>query len=121
MASDHILIQLHQIGEKMEARDRRVQRTVLHRVALLPTASQDHSEHDMVSHGIEAEPVSCQSVVPSMTYRLSNELVPCEVAKGLAELRNLNERATKGRDESQGWGSGGAFHFDGYTQNSSKF
>ena len=113
-ASDQILSQLHQIGEKMEAMDRRVQRTeaALEQgsscVNLLPTTSQGQSQYDTVSHGIDTELASSQSVVPSMSF-LKNESVQHEVEKRLTELKNLNESANKGRVKSQRGGPGEIF------------
>ena len=105
-ASDQILIQLCQIRGKLEAMDRRVQHTEAaleqgsSRVSLLPTTSQGQSQHDTVLHFTDTEWTSSQSVVPSMMYLRNNELVQTEVAKRLAELRNLNETATKCRVKS---------------------
>ena len=131
-ASDQILSQLRQIGEKMEAMDRRVQRTEAaleqgsSRVSLLPATSQSQSQYDTVSHGIDTELASSQSVVPSMSYLRNNESVQHEVEKRLTELRNLNESANKGRVKSQRGGPGEIFvkksialYIDRYTQNSS--
>ena len=42
-----------------------------------------------------------QSVVPSIEFLRSNESIQCEVEKHLAELRNLNETASKGRVKFQ--------------------
>ena len=114
-ASDQILSQLHQIGEKMEAMDRRVQRTEAaleqcsSHVSLLPTTSQGQSQYDTVSHGIDTELASSQSVVPSMSFLKNNESVQHEVEKRLTELKNLNESANKGRVKSQRGGPGEIF------------
>ena len=53
-------------------------------VTLLQTTTQGHYEHDSVSH-IETEPVSSQSVVPSVAHFRSNKWVQSEVEKHLAE------------------------------------
>ena len=73
------------------------------RVSLLPTTSQSQSQYDTVSHGVDSELASSQSVVPSMSYLRNNESVQHEVEKRLTELRNLNESANKGWVKSQRW------------------
>ena len=99
----------------MEAMDRRVQRTEAaleqgsSRVSLLPATSQSQSQYDTVSHGIDTELASSQSVVPSMSYLRNNESVQHEVEKRLTELRSLNESANKGRVKSQRGGPGEIF------------
>ena len=99
----------------MEAMDRRVQRTeaALEQgssgVSLLPTTSQSQPQYDTVSHGIDTELASFQSVIPSMSYLRNNESVQHEVEKRLTELRNLNESANKGRVKSQRGGPGEIF------------
>ena len=105
-ASDQILLQLRKIGEKMEAMDRRVQRT---EAALeqgsshvsLPGTSQSQSQYDTVLHGTDTELASSQSVVPSMLFLRTNESIQHEVEKRLTELRHFNESASKGRVKSQ--------------------
>ena len=113
-ASDQILLQLRKIGEKMEAMDRRVQRT---EAALeqgsshvsLPGTSQVQSQYDTVLHGTDTELASSQSVVPSMSFLRTNESIQHEVEKRLTELRHLNESASKGRVKSQRGGPGEIF------------
>ena len=112
--SDQILSKLQQIGQQMELMDRRVQRTEAaleqgsSRVSPLLSVSQSQqgtatvSNHTLtVSDSNGAEANVDQSVVPSIEFLRSNESVQCEVEKRLAELRTLNESATKGRVKSQ--------------------
>ena len=120
--SDQILSKLQQIGQQMELMDRRVQRTEAaleqgsSRVSPLLSVSQGQqgtatvSNHTLTvldSNGAEAN--VDQSVVPSIEFLRSNESVQCEVEKRLAELRTLNESATKGRVKSQRGGPGEIF------------
>ena len=109
--SQQILLQLQQLGGKMDLMDRRVQRT---ETALRQGTSQasssfvtSHSSSNpkVLSHGIDTECV-VESVVPSLGYLRSNESVQAEVDKRLAELAQLNESATKGRLKSQCGGPG---------------
>ena len=86
----------------MEAMDRRVQCTkaALEQgsscVNLLHTTFQANSQYDTVLHSKHTHLASSQSVVPSLIYLKNNESVQTEVEKRLAELKNLNESATKG-------------------------
>ena len=100
--SQHILLQLQQLGDKMDLMDRRVQRTE----AALEQGTSQASSSIVTSHnspiskvlstGIDTE-TTVESVVPSLGYLRSNESVQAEVDKRLAELAQINETATKGR------------------------
>ena len=106
--SDQILSKLQQIGGQMELMDRRVQCTeaVLEQgsshVSALPSTSKSQSGIAEVSNSNATETDIDQSVVPSIEFLRSNESIQCEVEKRLAELRTLNESATKGRVKSPG-------------------
>ena len=54
------------------------------RVSLLPTTSQSQSQYDTVSHSLDTELASSQSVVTSMSHLSNNESVQNEVKKCLA-------------------------------------
>ena len=104
--SDQILLQLRQIGKKIDLMDRRLQPT---KAALeqgsshnpLPFISQSQPVHNTVFNSTAMETSVDQSVIPSIEFLRSNESIQCEVEKHLAELRNLNETASKGRLKSQ--------------------
>ena len=109
--SQQILLQLQQLGDKMDLMDRRVQPT---EAALGQGTSQassssitphNSSSQNILSHGIDTE-CTVESVVPSLGYLRNNESVQAEVDKRLAELAQLNESATKGRLKSQRGGPG---------------
>ena len=104
--SQQILLQLQQLGDKMDLMDRRVQRT---EAALQEGTSQASSStvtsHNspnpkVLSNGIDTE-ATVESVVPSLGYLRGNESVQAEVDKRLAELAQINETATKGRLKSR--------------------
>ena len=63
-----------------------------------------------VAHSKATKDMSSESVVPSVEFLRQNDTLQSEVDKHLAELRNLNESASRGRVKSQrrgGWGGGG--------------
>ena len=99
----------------MEAMYRRVQHTetALEQnssyVSQLPNISQGQFQYNTVSHSTDAELASSQSVVPSMRYLRNNKSVQAEVEKQLAELKNLNKTAIKGRVKSLRGGPGEVF------------
>ena len=120
--SDQILSKLQQTGEQMELMDRRVRRTEAaleqgsSHVSPLPSTSRSqHGTATVSNHSITVPDSNVteanfdQSVVPSIEFLRSNESVQCEVEKRLAELRTLNESATKGRMRSQRGGPGDIF------------
>ena len=51
------------------------------------------------------EDATVESVVPSVDYLGTNDSLQCEVEGPLAELRNINGFATRGRVKSQRRGS----------------
>ena len=91
----------------MDLMDRRVQHTEAaleqgsSHVSLLPSISQSQPVHNSVADVTATENSIDQSVAPSIEFLRSNESIQCEVEKHLAELRNLNEMASKGRAMSQ--------------------
>ena len=99
----------------MELMDRRVQRTeaALEQgnscVSPLPSKSQSQPGSSTVSNSNATETNADQCVVPSIEFLRSNESIQYEVEKRLAELRTLNETASKGRIKSQRGGSGDIF------------
>ena len=118
--SDQILSKLQQMGEQMELMDRRVRHTEAaleqgsSHVSPLPSTSRSqHGTATVSNHSITFPDSNVteanQSVVPSIEFLRSNESVQCEVEKCLAELRTLNESATKGRVKSQRGGPGDIF------------
>ena len=70
------------------------------------SSSHKSSNSATVSHGSDTASNSAESVVPSMEYLRSNESLQSEVEKRLADLKNLNEAATRGRVKSQRGGPG---------------
>ena len=85
-------------GDKMEQMDRRVQRT---EVALEQGSAQaSNSTSSTASHsnnlvgGSTTEQATVESVVLSIDYLRTNDLLQSEVERRLAELRNINEFAT---------------------------
>ena len=109
--SQQILLQLQQLGDKMDQMDRRVQRTE----AALEQGNSQASNSTVIPHssptsktlsaGIDTE-TTAESVVPSLGYLRNNVSVQAEVDKRLAELAQMNETATKGRLKSQRGGPG---------------
>ena len=109
--SQQILLQLQQLGSKMDQMDRRVQRTE----AALEQGNSQASHATVIPHsspssktlsaGIDTETTE-ESVVPSLGYLRNNVSVQAEVDKRLAELAQMNETATKGRLKSQRGGPG---------------
>ena len=79
------------------------------RVSPLPSMSQSQPGSSTVSNSNAMETNADQSVVPSIEFLRSNESIHCEVEKRLAELRTLNEPASKGRVKSQHGGPGDIF------------
>ena len=109
--SDKILLQLQQLGEKMDSMDRRVQRTE----AALGQGSQQESSSSSTSHNPSiqnceshsiATEETVESVVPSLGYLRNNTSIQAEVDKRLSELAQINESATRGRMKSQRGGPG---------------
>ena len=108
--SAQILTQLQQLGDKMDQMDRRVQRT---EAALEQGSTQaSTSASSAASHsnnpvgGSTTESATVESVVPSIDYLRTNDSLQSEVERRLAELRNINEFATRGRVKSQRGGPG---------------
>ena len=62
----------------------------------------------MVSNSNATETNTYQSVVPSIEFLRNNDSIQCEIEKR-AELRSINETASKGRVKSQHGGSGDIF------------
>ena len=110
--SDQILLQLQQLGEKMDTMDKRVQRTeaALGQGNSIPGQtvfnSSPSNASSTVAHSNVTEEVHSESVVPSVQFLGQNDALQSEVEKCLAELRNLNESATRGRVKSQRGGGG---------------
>ena len=96
----------------MESMDKRVQRTeaALEQGSSQPglTHSSSHKSLNQatVSHGSDTASNTAESVVPSMEYLRSDESLQNEVEKRLADIKNLNEEATRGRVKSQRGGPG---------------
>ena len=112
--SAQILTQLQQLGDKMDQMDRRVQRT---EAALdqgstqaSTSASSAASHSNNLVGGSTTELATVESVVPSIDYLRTNDSLQSEVERRLAELRNINEFATRGRVKSQRGGSWGDFN-----------
>ena len=105
--SDQILLQLQQLGEKMDTMDKRVQQTeaALGQGNSKPGQTVLNSSltnaSSTVAHSNDTEEVHSESVVPSVQFLRQNDALQSEVEKRLAELRNLNESATRGRVKSQ--------------------
>ena len=105
--SQQILLQLQQLGSKMNQMDRRVQRTE----AALQQGNSQASHSTVIPHnspssktlsaGIDTE-TTAESVVPSLGFLRNNVSVQAEVNKRLAQLAQMNETATKGRLKSRG-------------------
>ena len=108
--SGQILLQLQQLGEKMDNMDRRVQRTEAaldqgnSQASSAVISARNLSEKNLVQ-GPRSDKVT-ESVVPSLGYLRENESLQSEVDKRLAELEKLNETATRGRLKSQRGGPG---------------
>ena len=107
--SDEILRQLRQLGEKMDSMDKRVQRTEAalekgHSQPIdIPGTSQG-TAGQVTGH--DTEESIAQSLVPSLEFLRHNESLQSQVEKRLAELKNVNELATRGRIKSQRGGPG---------------
>ena len=97
--SGQILLQLQQLGDKMDKMDRQVQRTEAALDQGNSQASKNSPEKNLVQALVPDN--STESVVPSLGYLRENESVQSEVDKRLAELERLNETATRGRLKSQ--------------------
>ena len=110
--SEQILLQLQQLGEKMDSMDKRVQRTEAalgqgNSQARQVTSNASVSKpSSTVAHSNATEDVNSESVVPSVEFLRQNETLQSEVEKRLTELRNLNESASRGRVKSQRGGPG---------------
>ena len=102
--SEQILLQLQQLGEKM---DRRVQRTEAALEQGNSQAGQSTSNFSVKNAGSTVAlsnatvETNSESVVPSIDFLRTNDTLQSEVDRRLAELRNLNESATRGRVKSQ--------------------
>ena len=111
-ASEQILLQLQLLGEKMDSMDKRVQRTEAALGQGNSQAGQIASNASVikssttVAHSNATEEVSSESVVPSVEFLRQNDNLQSEVEKRLAELRSLNESASRGRVKSQRGGPG---------------
>ena len=107
--SDEILNQLRQLGEKMDSMDKRVQRTE----AALEKGNSQATDIPAASLGTAGQVTGydigeniAQSVVPSLDFLRNNESLQNQVERRLAELKNVNEMATRGRLKSQRGGPG---------------
>ena len=108
--SGQILLQLQQLGEKMDNMDRRVQWTEAaldqgNSQASSAVISAKHLSEKNLVQGPTSDNVT-ESVVPSLGYLRENASLQSEVDKRLAELEKLNETATRGRLKSQRGGPG---------------
>ena len=108
--SQQILLQLQQLGDKMDQMDRSVQRTEAaldqgtSQASSFTVTSHNSPSSKVLSNGINTE-TTVESVVPSLSYLRNNESVQVEVDKRLAELAQMNDTATKSRLKSWGpWG-----------------
>ena len=110
-ASEQILLQLQLLGEKMDSMDKRVQWTEAalgqgnSQAGQIATNASVTQSSTTVAHSNATEEVSSESVVPSVEFLRQNDNLQAEVEKRLAELRNLNESASRGRVKSQRGGS----------------
>ena len=102
--TDEILKQLRQLDEKMDCMDRRVQ----HTEAALEKGSSQATDFPATSQGTAGQVTGydsheniAQSVVPSLDFLRHNESLQTQVKRRLAELKNVNEMATRGRLKSQ--------------------
>ena len=108
--SNQILTQLQQLGDKMEQIDRRMQRTeaaleqASTQASTSASSAASHSSNSVGGNATEQNTV--ESVVPSIDYLRTNDSLQSEVERRLAELRNINEFATRGRIKSQRGGPG---------------
>ena len=107
--SHEILNQLRQLGEKMDSMDKRVQRTE----AALEKGNSQATDIPATSQGTAGQVTDydiseniAQSVVPSLEFLRNNESLQNQVERRLAELKNVNEMATRGRLKSQRGGPG---------------
>ena len=107
--SNEILWQLCQLDEKMDSMDERVQHTEAalekgHSQAKdIPTTSQGTAGQVT---GYDVDVSTAQSVVPSLEFLRNNESLQTQVEQRLAEFKNVNELATRGRIKSQRGGLG---------------
>ena len=102
--SDKILKQLRQLGEKMDCMDKRVQ----HTEAALEKGNSQATDIPATSQGTAGQVTAydideniAQSVVPSLEFLRNDESLQNQVERRLAELKNVNEMATRGRLKSQ--------------------
>ena len=98
----------------MELMERRVQCTEEQeqgssQVSPLPSTSQSQPGSSTVSNSNATQINADQSVVSSIDFLRANESIQCEVEKHLAELRTLNETASKDRIKTQCEGPGDIF------------
>ena len=109
LLSEQILLQLLQLGDKMDSMEKRVQWTEAtlgqgnSQVGQILSSSSVKNAENTVAHSSVTEEVNSESVVPSIEFLRQNDALQSEVDRRLAELRNLNESATRGRVKSQ-WG-----------------
>ena len=108
-STDEILRQLCQLGEKMDFMDKRVQ----HTEASLKKGNSQATDISATSQGTAGQVTGydsdenlAQSVVPSLEFLRNNESLQTQVERCLAELKNVNEMATRGRIKSQRGGPG---------------
>ena len=106
--SDEILNQLRQLGEKMDSMDKRVQCTE----AALKKGNSQATDIPATPPGTAGQVTgydiseNIASVVPSLEFLRNNESLQNQVERRLAELKNVNEMATRGRLKSQRGGPG---------------
>ena len=89
----------------MDIMDRRVQRTeaVLDQGNSQASSAVTSAKNSPVKNSVQVSVPDnvTESVVPSLGYLIGNESLQSEVDKRLAELKELNETATRGRLKSQ--------------------
>ena len=101
-----ILLQMQQLGDKMDLMDRRVQRTEAaqeqgtSQVSSSTVTSHNSPNPKVLSNGIDTK-TRVESVVPLLGYLRDNESVQAEVNTRLGELAQINETATKDRLKSK--------------------
>ena len=107
--TDEILKQLRQLCEKMDCMDKRVQ----HMEATLKKSNSQATNIPATSLGTAGQVMGydsdeniAQSVVSSLDFLRNNESLQTQVERRLAELKNANEMATRGRLKSKRCGPG---------------
>ena len=94
-----ILLQLQQLGDKMDSMDKRVQHTAAalgnsnSQVSQILSNSAYKETYSTVSNGNAIEEINSESVVSSVELLRQDDELQSEVDQRLAELRSLNESA----------------------------